>query len=92
MNKITYLIVHEFPPRPHDYMLSFAGNEREKSKDPSSSISLDRTIVLCVDSDEIFDRNILATFRDLPFLSSQTHLTEGMEQLSLPLFFPTIRR
>jgi hypothetical protein len=95
MDKITYLIIEEIPPRPDDYLHAWLDNRHQdtfwrenyqrrvgreylqsRANDPSSMISFDKTLVLCVDSDEIFDRTILAAFRDLnlyPGLFSQHH-------------------
>ena len=61
---------------------------QKKANDPSSPISLDRTIVLCVDSDELIDRKTLSTFRDLKFFpqnssTNSRHRTESTTPSSL---------
>jgi beta-1,4-mannosyl-glycoprotein beta-1,4-N-acetylglucosaminyltransferase len=104
MDKITYLIVDEVPPRPQDYLMSFVPDDRDhdafwrenyqriigqqylqdRAADPSSPISLDKTIVMCVDSDEIFNRNMLSTFRDLRLFPSSAEVASSSS--SSPLF------
>ena len=86
MDKITYLTIDEVPPTPADFIWPHGNNDAfwrenyqrivgqkylsERAADPSSKISLDMTVVLYVDSDEIFDRKILASLRDLSFFPS----------------------
>jgi hypothetical protein len=99
LDKITYLIIDEIPPRPDGFYSLHTwldhrdhdafwrenyqrrvGQEylQSRADDPSSKISFDKTLVLCVDSDEIFDRVVLGAFRDLRLFAPSASFPHGI--------------